>query len=679
VTSNTLNTLNSLSLNTKPIQPLSGPNLRFGTTDKPNDVLSLPHWTQQVKDPSITFPDFWRELNDFTQRLQGKNKLGFFSKIRQLFKLVRSFRKLSRELQGSRYLSAEIQKELTRYHRTPSYWWNRIVNPKQCRLMDVVYKGPMSIKAKQQIVSLIPLSRIYIKTLEDQAKNAGSFALFLKLSIFMMNRKLKQQEDYAPLLNKVPALPYSQFEKQLSVLKAEYNKNQSQDPITTIEKEPIGTGSMGQVYQAITQSGKELVLKVIRPNLTETFLHEYLPNIYYKNLLLEGTRLQAKHTAVQNAQNTVNLLKDEVQPEQEAVNTRAMKKWADKIQTHVFQIPEVLAFSKTGLILPYVGEKDLADATLSEQAAIKAKLAPELARFLLLSSAKPLDLHNGNIRIGKPAYWIDHGRQVNLPGSNHQLLLHLMLATFKAPKSNPALSFWNNALLQADTRAQLKNLLEVSPKQNQKALQQLASLDKMDNLSQDVIHQAELELQLNQARTANALKPESETEKHLQKQLDEVQQKLQAFNATKAILTQVLGQFKDGIQKPKLSFINQHTRAQSQPEVQPSVLNAWANASMGLPGFSPSKLPQADFMQYKQKTRGFLGPYLQADRQAETDRKLDALSSELADALIKQCTSTVSEPEKAHLIKTIGIALRQDLPLQASGNNKKIKEPKPLT
>ncbi|MCE3234593.1 MAG: AarF/ABC1/UbiB kinase family protein [Vampirovibrio sp.] len=649
------------------LRPPARPSLRFGASDSNTTTAALPSWTKQVKDPPISLPMLMDEALAFEKRLSGPNPPGFFAKIWQGLKLARSGRKLYRELaEESRYLPTAAQKELTRYHRTPGYWWSRLVNPAHARLMDVVYQGPMAIKAKQQAVSLLPLIRDSMNMMETEAKKqTGLLKFFLQFPARLFNKQIRRLEAYAPLLNQVPALPYAQFEKQLNSLKADYNKSHTKDPITNIEKEPIGTGSMGQVYRATTQHGTKLVMKVIRPNLNEAFLNEYLPYSYYRILLVKGTSPQAKHQAVQNAQNTVDLLKAEIHPEQEAANIRHMKQWADKLQPKAFQIPEVLTASKSGFIMPYVGEKDLADVSPVEQTAFKNKLAPELARFLLLASAKPLDLHNGNIRIGQPAAWIDHGRQINLTEQNHEALLHLMLAAYKAPKSHPALSIWENALLQPEVRTRMKSLLEISPEANRQALQKLAGLEKADKLSDDVIHQAELKEQLNKTRLIEMISPnaqESAAEKKLKQQIDEVGQKIQTFNETKVLLTQLLGQPNISTPKAPLPF----TRSLPKPEVQPSVLYAWASSAMNLPGFSPSKLPQSDTAQYRHKSHGFLVPSLQASSQAETDKKLQTLSDELAEALLSQCKITANQPEKAALTEVMKTALKRDLPVKIS-------------
>jgi hypothetical protein len=635
--------------------------LHFKGNDSITPLTSLPEWTKQVQDPSITMPLLSDELNNFIEEVGKLRPLGFFSKIGQGAKLAFQGAKLAfrgRTLrheiasENSKYLPKEAQQDLSRYHRTLGYWWNRLFNPQQAKLMDVVYQGPLIIKAKQQEVSnLLPLFQQGLKNLTDEQADNNTQERLLnkvvrKLAIWWTKRQISNLECYAPLLNKVPALPYAQFETQLNGLKAEYNQKYADDPIAAIQPDPIGTGSMGQVYKATTKSGKNLVLKVIRPNLTDAYQDGFLPYTYYKTLLITGCTPQAKHQAAYNAQTTVDILKSETRLEEEAANTRQMGDQANKIEARSFEIPKVLVASKTGLILPFVGEKDLADVSPEEQAAVKVKLAPDIARFLLLSAAKPLDLHNGNMRIGQPAAWIDHGRQINIPEENHQKLLRLMVSAFKAPDTHPnlpiwdSLRIWDRALLQADTRNALRELLELNPEENRQALENLNQLEKLTNLD-------ELVTQRKSGISGD--------------ERAEINKKLKPFTATKIVLSQILGE--PNIRTTPGSGLSVRTPASEYSA--PSVLNAWATCAMNLPGFANAGLPPSDVAQYKQKTHGFLVPYLQqAKTLEEFDQQLTELAGILAGALEEQTGDNLNDVEYQQLINTMKEALRNDLPVQ---------------
>lgn len=641
--------------------------LRFGSSDTATTTASLPKWTQQVKDPAITAPQLIEAIKNLQAKATSSNPPGFFSNIWQVLKLARQGRKLYNELNNENlHLPKQAKDDLRKYHWTPGYWYNRVFHSQKAKLMDVVYKGPMAIKAKQQAVSLLPLFKEAVKNMDAEGdKLTGLTKRITKVPIRYFKKQIKKIEIYTPLLNHVPELPYSKFEKQLTELKLLYNKDHD-DPIVSIDKTAIGTGSIGQVYKATTKNGTKLVIKVIKPNLTESYLDEFLPYVYYRNMLTEGTKPQNKQAAVEQAQSTINLLKSEIHPDQETKNTKLMKQWVTRLSPISFQVPDILAHTSSGLISPFVGEKDFANASSTEQTALKNKIAPDLARFLLIASAKPLDLQDGNMRTGnQTAYWIDHGRQVNITEDTHHKMLQLMVTAFKSPKIHSSLSVWENALLQTETRTKLKSLLEVNPVANKLALQNLNTLDTIADLQNQVIQQATLKQKLTDEQFNNLRPTETETEKQIKKELVEIKKPLQAFNDATKQLSQILGQPAIGTKKPNLS-LKKGSSSSEEPLASPSVLNAWASCAMNLDGFAPSKLAQADLVQYKQKTHGFLIPHLQSSSLSDKEAKLVDLASNMADSLIKETGTSIDDAGKKQLIETMKKALAQDLPVKVS-------------
>lgn len=614
----------------QPLSPTAATLVKFRGGDNPEVTNSLPKWTHGVKDPSISLANLNEQSEALEKKLNGEKPPGLIAKYWAILKLFRQGNKLYKELRNdTNYLPKTAQDDLKQYHRTGRYWLDLVFDNKKTKLMDVVYQGPLAIKAKQQQVSMLPA----LKKAFDSIP--GLESAFIKPVVsFLANRQFKKLEVYTPLLNQVPPLPYAEFEKQINELKKEYDRKYSDDPIKAINKEPIGTGSMGQVYKATTQSGKNIALKLIRPKLTESFLDDYKPYIYYRNLLLKGVSAQSKLQAVQSAESSVALLKGEIHPEDEAVNTNKMQSWAKKLQLVSFQVPEVLASTKFGLAMPYVGEKDFANLTTAAQDKIKVNLAPDLAKFLLLAGSKPLDLHNGNFRSGanQSSHWIDHGRQVNLSENSHDKLLKLMIAAYKSPNSNIELSVWDNALLQPEVRSSLRELLNLDPSKNKQAIQKLDDLSTIPDLKNQVIKQ-------------KAGRPNSA---------------LTSFNELEKILSQALGQPQVALKKPQLPTLSRFKPIEQLPG--PSVLNAWASSAMNISGFAETKLSRTDISQYKQKTAGFLTPYLQATSQKEIDQKLEELANQTAQNLIAWTDTVITDVEKKQLATTLKNAYKLDLP-----------------
>ena len=660
---------------------------RFSGKDTVTTTASLPEWTKDVKDPTMTMAQFGQNVEDLSKKYSSEGKeVSSWSAIKIVFQLLPSGFKLWRaSKKTSNYLPEKARKDLRRYHWTPSYWYNRLFNSQKANLMDIVYMGPLAIKAKQAEITYLSVNKQNLENAVKTLKNSNQPGILKHIKLWANNRQLKTLATYAPLLNQVPALPYKLFENQLKELETTYNASHTNDPIQTIEKKAIKGGSIGQVHTAKTKSGQIVVLKMVKPDLTESYLNGYRPYLYYARLLAKGTTSEQKHSASSAAQESVDILTKEAHPESEAMNTRKMREWATKLGPLPFEIPNVLTYTKDGLALPFVGDKDFAELSTDEQLRLKSEISPSLAKFLLLSSAKPLDIHDGNMRSGKngePVQWIDHGRQFNVNDASNQKMLHL-LTTSLAVKKDPGLSHWKSLALQPSVQVKLKELLEIAPVANQKALQNLGNLVSLGNVTEQAkkLNDLQNRLRINNYRKqwlkddpnqngvqSMLLSPEDEAK--LNSELQPLLTSLQPYTETVKLLKQLLGEPDTSDPKsPSLSRKVIDAKLQDDRYVEPAVLNAWASCAQNLPGFAEHKLPVEDIRYYQKKMKGFIAPYLEelinvsptVTRTQKNDQKLDALTQTVSEALIDATNSQFSPPEKEQLRLNIKNSLEREL------------------
>ena len=83
-------------------------------------------------------------------------------------------------------------------------------------------------------------------------------------------------KEFEKLQDQVPAFPFSQVKK---IVEEELGKPLS-EIFSHFEEKPIGSASIGQVHRAKLKDGKEVVVKVQRPDIQELF-HEDIDILYY--------------------------------------------------------------------------------------------------------------------------------------------------------------------------------------------------------------------------------------------------------------------------------------------------------------------------------------------------------------------------------------------------------------
>lgn len=407
-------------------------------------------WTKDAKEPSITIPE-----------LPKCEREGSSEGLTVYWQTWQNNRKLTKEKNKAQsLLPKKIQAQLRSYHWSFGYWWDRAFNPANAKLMSVVYSGPAAIKAKQTDVEEFNATTKKVfqelleelddperreqtrkKTCEKSAILGFLFPIAVPIVKYILHQPIKEYQVYERLLSDVPPLPKEQFKADLEALKTEYAKNNPGDKIKKVGNS-IASGSIGQVFWAETNSGKQVILKVVKPDVTVELLNEYKPYFYFLELIKTGKDEQAKKKAVQEAESTVETLIRESRLKEEADNTGKIRQSVRDLGIQSFDIPEVLASTQRGAVFTKVGDMDLIKATTKQEEAFLAKTGLDLCRLLFLESAKPLDLHRGNIRISKDGsteipYLIDHGRQANLDPNFHQKLLSLMAAVYAELNFSP--------------------------------------------------------------------------------------------------------------------------------------------------------------------------------------------------------------------------------------------------
>lgn len=467
----------------------TAPNFRvlFGNASQPvaNATLatSLPEWATKMPLPSATIPDMKKVAEQFTKALEaasesreedlddkatkkaeGKKEKNFlFTLIGQITDSRKVSKKIEKELTqvALEYLPKESQELLKKYKRSPMYWVKRVFNPSEVKLMTVVYQGPLAIKRKQiEIDYKNANSRPFLEkglevcekawktpevitdVLPDKIDKLFKYTRYLTLPLAKIYFKhaIKNLDIYMPLFEDVPALDYKFFEKDLDKIKTDYNSNPTtkSDPITSISKKGIGSGSVAQVFFATTQSGQNLVIKVLRPDANPKYFDQYHQFLYYINLIKNGTSAEAKLEAVRQAQATVQVLNIESNAENEARNTNAVRNWLKEKNITSFDTPEIkfVSENKRGLVMTFVGDAGLASLIKKKEygkvGQTKLAMVEDLTDYMLLCPEKHLDIHSGNVRSGKTPFLIDYGREASLDKGVHDNLLKLMTLVYSA-------------------------------------------------------------------------------------------------------------------------------------------------------------------------------------------------------------------------------------------------------
>lgn len=670
---------------------------RFGGKDIFFGGDALPEWTKGIADPKFTKQNIdafkkkrQEERNklseaqrkpkenqspDEQQGQSNKQKLNWnnvFNNLGYVYRILKLKGKIDHELNytSQKYLPEVNRKQLFWYKFNPRSWYyrlNRFAGPDLHRLR---MQGPDALKGAQNKAQHDdsvekPHLEIYLQGCSELLKDKKAFdvemkgfqrhlikllgPMALRLAMAGLKWKIKSIEKNTRVLNKVPPFPKKDFKKQLDELQKNYNSAFPNDPIVEIGK-AIKAGSIGQVFDAKTKSGKKLVLKVVKPEITPKYLDDYRKFLYFRFLVQNGVSAETKKLAVNEISNKTALLKEEADARQELANTKAMKKAVQELGVQGFDVPQILASSDHGFVLPFVGEKDFQEINDSETRTKHInKIVPDLMRFLTISNAKPLDIHSGNVRIGgDSAYFIDHGRQANLNEKIHQSFLSLMTAVYSSDKTSKY--FHGNIAESKEVRDSLKHLYSLNHNVNNEYTKALTALDALDIPNQKYDNYEKL-------------KPEMEKINKLVKLLF------------------------DGNMLFKKDDTNSTDWRSSHSEL--SILSPWANymnqsKNVGLPSLSEKDLSTEDLKRYKDRSSEFMKSYFSLNKDSKNIKRLtDDLKNEKVNQLVTDSdilyhsthyNSGDTEEQKAQKLVEAHTKIKKYINETLNGENKNKKE-----
>lgn len=442
-----------------PIHPFKAKavSVKFGSTTT-NLTATLPAWAKAVPDPRFTRSEYntlyWKKYGEYADEMcqnfaKGKNNKVLapylFLKLYLYNLWLKGKLKVARH-RAKNLLPAEVTQRIRKYKWfSLKGWWDWLSNKGRYKRTLIALQGPIAIKKQQswvQTENAGPRGKYEeflqrTKTWKGRRELLTDAPWFMKaispilfpLTRFITKRLLKEIDIYYPLLHKVPELPKSYFEASLQQLTNGYNAQPGVDPIIKVG-DPIASGSMGQVYEAKTRSGKTLVLKVLRPDANKDFLEKCREYLYYMELVETGKEPIQKRSAYLETESHIQFLIGEADLRDERGNAEKLN--AEKIRLNIdsLDIPIPLFATKTGMVMNKVGTDDLANLKSAEREAFRLNVVPGMAKLTLLSASKPLDSHDGNYRQGPKPLLIDHGRQANLNPLIHQTLLKLMVLFF---------------------------------------------------------------------------------------------------------------------------------------------------------------------------------------------------------------------------------------------------------
>ncbi len=614
------------------------PEVRFGQTAADSLTYSLPEWAKSVEKPAVTLADLKETFNTADNK---PSKNGSKPSLADSFKMLKEgigkLRRLNKWNQAIRhtsrkYLPAQAKKDLRNYLWTVGLF-DRLFRRNRFEIMSIVHQGPEAIKKRQTIAqrkasTLLPYLQEFVDILSNPQKRkeftaslpASAKLVLGVLSPFIkygLNKQIKSIKNEMSLLNNVPPVPQKEFEKELNTLKSQFNSTNPNDPIQEIGK-VLNAGSIGQVFEAKTKSGKTLVLKMAKPKITKEYLEGYKPYLYFMEQLLTSAEPSQQKKAAVAAEQSVTLLKGEIDFKQEAANTQKIRETVSKLGLTGFQVPDVLAATERGMVLPYVGQKDFADMCQPEKDEVLLKMVPDLAKLMLLSPYKPLDIHAGNIRSkdgqsnGVP-FLIDHGRQANLNPEAHQKLLRLLVLSeakglysmFQTPEG-----------IQA-----AEDALKLDERRHQKALSILAQLKELH-----LIHGFEDELR--KYETSDKPTPKELIEK-LQKKQALIYQKATQIEQHAKLVLELQPSISELFGLPPVrtkNAVGNGYDEQSKYKL-PTLLNAWGNAlpetnSQNGQGLSTQTIPRSDLYNYHMKMAAIMRPYFWTETNAEENKTL---------------------------------------------------------
>lgn len=257
---------------------------------------------------------------------------------------------------------------------------------------------------------------------------------FVKLGQLLSTRSdllpIEYIEALIRLQDRVEPFSYEEVE---AIVRVEIGTRIS-NAFSSFEKEPMAAASLGQVHRAALRNGRDVAVKVQRPDIRAEMIEDLESLEEIAALLDRGTSLGRYQLAELIRQFRKTLL-DELDYQREARNLIRMR---DALQDfHRIVIPEPVADYTTSRVLTmdYIRGRKITELSPLTQLEIDgAELAEELfqayLRQILIEGFLHADPHPGNVLLtdDRRIALIDLGMVAHIPERTREYLLQLLLA-----------------------------------------------------------------------------------------------------------------------------------------------------------------------------------------------------------------------------------------------------------
>ena len=259
---------------------------------------------------------------------------------------------------------------------------------------------------------------------------------FVKIGQILSNRRDLISDKYIDELSKLryDVKPMS-FDEVKEILDFEYD-GKTDEIFTSIDSKPLGSASIASVHKATLHGGREVVVKVQRKNIKETFVGDI-------KLLKKVTKMFRLEKFLNGIVSFDDILDELLQTTLEEMDFVVE---ADHIEEFYncnkdipfIKVPKVIRKYSTSqvLVMDYIRGNNLNEVEALEKAGydleeIGSKLADHFIYQALDTGYFHADLHPNNIIIsGDKIAYIDYGMMGRITSRNMDLLKRCMVAIF---------------------------------------------------------------------------------------------------------------------------------------------------------------------------------------------------------------------------------------------------------
>ena len=212
----------------------------------------------------------------------------------------------------------------------------------------------------------------------------------------------------------------------------------------SFDVEPLATASLGQVHRAVMNDGRQVVVKVLRPNI-EQQLHDDIEAMEHLTAVCDKLGLAKTYQLTHLVKSLKFSLTKEVDYSKEAVNGLMLIENLEEFQHIKVPKPIQSHTSQRVLTMEYVPGEKITELPHGRLSQLKAtELVDELftcfLHQVLVHGAFHADPHPGNVLLGADdkIVLLDHGLVVNVSPRLKGLLIKLLLAIGEGNASRAA-------------------------------------------------------------------------------------------------------------------------------------------------------------------------------------------------------------------------------------------------